>query len=526
MTMNSQGRPTSPIAPSSDPSAVSTVSGSKGLLQREDLIFEIGSVDKTGVDLPEPVGKRSRFGGVARETPVGLPGLSEPEAVRHYVRLSQKNYAIDLGLFPLGSCTMKHNPRLNEKVVRLPGFADVHPLQPQATVQGALQLIEELADWLCKLTNMPAVAMSPKAGAHGELCGMLAIRAALDARGEADKRKRVLVPSSAHGTNPATAAQCGFIVDEIKATADGRVDLEDLKAKLVESSDVAGIMLTNPNTCGLFERDIIKIAEMIHEAGGYFYCDGANFNAIVGRVRPGDLGIDAMHINLHKTFSTPHGGGGPGSGPTVLSEALAPYAPVPFIVKGEDGYRFVEHAGEGLAAESLGRMCAFHGQMGMFVRALAYMMSHGADGLRQVAEDAVLNANYLLARLKNDMTPAFEGYCMHEALFSDAFLKGTDIETLDIAKGLIDEGYHPMTVYFPLVVHGAMLIEPTETESKAELDRFADALGSIARRAAQGDTSLQTAPHLAPQRRLDETLAARAPRLKWTPPAETLQAAE
>ncbi len=503
-----------------------TVSGSKGLLQREDLIFEIGSVDKTGVDLPEPVGNRSRIGDVARETPVGLPGLSEPETIRHYVRLSQKNYAIDLGVFPLGSCTMKHNPRLNEKAVRLPGFADVHPLQSQATVQGALQLIEELADWLCKLTNMPAVAMSPKAGAHGELCGMLAILAALEARGEADKRKRVLVPSSAHGTNPATAAQCGFRVDEIKATADGRVDMDDLKSKLADSSDVAGIMLTNPNTCGLFERDIIKIAELIHAAGGYFYCDGANFNAIVGRVRPGDLGIDAMHINLHKTFSTPHGGGGPGSGPTVLSEALAPYAPVPFIVKGEDGYRFVEHAGEGLAAESLGRMCAFHGQMGMFVRALAYMMSHGADGLRQVAEDAVLNANYLLARLKDDMSPAFDGYCMHEALFSDAFLKGTEIETLDIAKGLIDEGYHPMTVYFPLVVHGAMLVEPTETESKAELDRFADALASVARRAKSGDESLQSAPHLAPMRRLDETLAARAPRLKWSPPGPELQAAE
>jgi len=523
MTMNSTGRPTA-ISALEASHAAQTVSGSKGLLQAEGLIFEIGSSDKTGVDLAKPKGAKSRLGGVTRGASTGLPGLSEPEAVRHYVRLSQRNYAIDLGLFPLGSCTMKHNPRLNEKVARLPGFADVHPMQPQATVQGALEVIEELADWLCKLTNMPAVAMSPKAGAHGELAGMLAIRAALIARGEGDKRKRVLVPVSAHGTNPATAAQCGFIIDEISAAPDGRVDLEDLKAKLTDTSDVAGIMLTNPNTCGLFERDIKEIADLIHAAGGYFYCDGANFNAIVGRVRPGDLGVDAMHINLHKTFSTPHGGGGPGSGPTVLSAALAPHAPVPFIVKTPEGLRFVEHHSE--APDSFGRMCAFHGQMGMFTRALAYILSHGADGLRQVAEDAVLNANYILARLKPLMSPAFEGYCMHEALFSDGFLKDTGIETIDIAKGLIDEGYHPMTMYFPLVVHGAMLIEPTETESRAELDRFCDALASIARRAVQKDPSLKTAPHLAPARRLDETRAARSPRLKWTPESPTLKAAE
>ena len=522
MTMNSTGRPTSINAIDGDrPSQ--TVSGSKGLLQAEGLIFEIGSVGKTGVDLAKPKGTKSRLGGVTRSQPSNLPGLTEPEAVRHYVRLSQRNYAIDLGLFPLGSCTMKHNPRLNEKVARLPGFADVHPMQPQTTVQGALEVIEELADWLMKLTNMPAVAMSPKAGAHGELAGMLAIRAALIAKGQGH-RKRVLAPESSHGTNPATAAQCGFTVDEIPAAADGRVDMAALKAKLVDSSDVAGIMLTNPNTCGLFERDIREIAELIHAAGGYFYCDGANFNAIVGRVRPGDLGVDAMHIKLHKTFSTPHGGGGPGSGPTVLSAALAPYAPVPFITKTAEGLRFVEHHSE--APESFGRMCAFHGQMGMFTRALAYILSHGADGLKQVAEDAVLNANYVLARLKPLMSPAFEGYCMHEALFSDAFLKDTGVETIDIAKGLIDEGYHPMTMYFPLVVHGAMLIEPTETESKAELDRFCDALASIARRATQKDPSLKSAPHLAPAKRLDETRAARSPRLKWTPETPTLRAAE
>ena len=522
MSMNSIGRSTQSAAPLQ--TTAETVSGSRGLLQHADLIFETQRWDETGVDLPPAIGRTDRLGGVVRIEQVALPGLSEPEAVRHYMRLSQRNYAIDLGFFPLGSCTMKHNPRLNEKTARMAGFSDIHPLQPQRTVQGALELIDELATWLKTLTGMPAVAMSPKAGAHGELCGMLAIRQALRARGEGETRKRVLVPASAHGTNPATAIQCGFIVDEIKANSRGRVDMDELREKLTQTEDIAGIMLTNPNTCGLFETDIREIADLVHAAGGYFYCDGANFNAIVGRVRPGDLGIDAMHINLHKTFSTPHGGGGPGSGPTVLSDALAPYAPVPFIVKDDDGFRLVESVADE-AAESFGRMVAFHGQMGMFVRALTYMLSHGADGLKQVAEDAVLNANYVQASLRDVMSPAFEGYCMHEALFSDAFT-ADGIETIDIAKALIDEGYHPMTMYFPLVVHGAMLIEPTETESKAELDRFCAALADIAARAAAGDETLKTAPHLAPMQRLDETRAARKPILKWQPPVETRVAAE
>ena len=518
MTMNSNGRPTAPAQIKAAPMA-ETVSGSRGLLQYEPLIFETDRWNGTGVDLPKPKGTKSRLGGLSRKQDVALPGLSEPEAVRHYVRLSQRNYAIDLGFFPLGSCTMKHNPRLNERMARLPGFADIHPMQPQATVQGALGLIDELASWLKTLTGMPAVAMSPKAGAHGELCGMLAIRKALEARGELDTRKRVLVPASAHGTNPATAIQCGFEVDEIDAGPNGRVDMADLREKLAHSDDIAGIMLTNPNTCGLFETDIREIADLIHAAGGYFYCDGANFNAIVGRVRPGDLGVDAMHINLHKTFSTPHGGGGPGSGPTVLSEALAPFAPVPFVVCDEDGTFSLVEEDRREAVQSFGRMVAFHGQMGMFVRALTYMLSHGADGLKQAAEDAVLNANYIQARMKTVMTPAFEGYCMHEALFSDEFT-AEGIETIDIAKALIDEGYHPMTMYFPLVVHGAMLVEPTETESRAELDRFCDALEGIARRAAEGDQGLKSTPHHAPLRRLDETRAARKPILKWTVPAE------
>jgi len=504
--MQTVGRPTQPQAVSSIPE---TLTGARGLLQDEVLIFELGGWDKTGVDLAKPELDASDLGDLVRTEPIGLPGLSEPETLRHYVRLSQKNHAIDLALYPLGSCTMKHNPRLNEKVARLPGFADVHPLQPQSTVQGAIAVMDQVAHWLKTLTGMAAVALSPKAGAHGELCGLLAIRAAHVARGDA--RKRVLVPTSAHGTNPATAAFVGYAVEEIAQTEDGRVDLADLEAKL--GPDVAAIMVTNPNTCGLFERDIIEIAGLTHAAGAYFYCDGANFNAIVGRVRPADLGVDAMHINLHKTFSTPHGGGGPGAGPVVLSEALAPFAPAPWIVTGLDGYTLDENP-DG----AFGRMCAFHGQMGMFVRALAYMKSHGADGLRQVAEDAVLNANYIKARLSPLMSSAFSGPCMHEALFTDAWLEGTGITTLDFAKAMIDEGFHPMTMYFPLVVHGAMLIEPTETESKRELDRFCDAVLRLALAARAGDADrFKGAPFHAPLRRLDETRAARNPVLKWTP---------
>ena len=494
-----------------------TYTGNRALMLDEALIFEIGDKNTTGVDLPEPdTSASSRLGGLERRADIGLPGLSEPETVRHYTRLSRQNYAIDLGLFPLGSCTMKHNPRLNEKVARMPGFADCHPMAPISKVQGALGVIYELAEWLKTLTGMPAVAMSPKAGAHGELCGILAIRAALEARGDA--RKVVLCPESAHGTNPATAAFAGYEVEDIPATPEGRVDLAALEARL--GPDVAAVMITNPNTCGLFERDFRKIADAVHAAGGLVYCDGANFNAIVGRVRPGDLGVDAMHINLHKTFSTPHGGGGPGSGPVVFSEALAPFAPLPFVEKTADGYVLVEEetAGEH-HQQSFGRMTAFHGQMGMFTRALTYMLSHGADGLKQVSEDAVLNANYILRSLEDVLHAPFadSGPCMHEALFGDkGFAEG--MSTLDLAKGLIDEGFHPMTMYFPLVVHGAMLVEPTETESKAALDQFIGAMRSVASRAIAGDESLKTAPHYAPMRRLDETLAARKPVLAWSDP--------
>ena len=520
------GRPTQPNAVADEVAGFASLTGGRGLLQDEALIFERDNFDQSGVDLPaDPeADDLSDLEGLLRGEALGLPGLSEPEAVRHYVRLSQKNHAIDLALYPLGSCTMKHTPRLNEAMARLPGFADIHPLQPVSTVQGALKLIEDCARWLMVLTGMPAVAMSPRAGAHGELCGLLAIRAAHEAKGQG-ARKTVLVPTSAHGTNPATAALAGYSVQEVAQTADGRVDIADLASKL--GPHIAAVMVTNPNTCGLFERDVLEISKLTHAAGAYFYGDGANFNAIVGRVRPGDLGVDAMHINLHKTFSTPHGGGGPGAGPVVLSEALAPFAPTPWVVSGQDGFKLVEEA-EDEAAQSFGRMCAFHGQMGMFVRAYAYMLSHGADGLRQVAEDAVLNANYIKARLSGVMTPAFpEGPCMHEALFDDEWLEGTGVSTLDFAKAMIDEGFHPMTMYFPLVVHGAMLIEPTETESKAELDRFCDALVALAGAAKAGDVErFKGAPYHAPLRRLDETLAARKPRLRWTAPAPEAIAGE
>jgi glycine dehydrogenase subunit 2 len=522
--LNEQGRPTAP-AEASNMGEVKTFTANRGLQIEEPLLFEVGRLDVTGVDLPEAPKAVSKLGKHARKTAIDLPGLSEPEAMRHYVRLSQKNYAIDTGIYPLGSCTMKHNPRLNEKMARLPGFADIHPLQPRSTVTGAFELIAELGRWLLEETGMQSVAMSPKAGAHGEACGMMAIKAALAARGE--KRTTVLVPESAHGTNPATAALIGYKVVDVPARPDGTVDPEEVKARL--NSDVAAIMLTNPNTCGLFERDVVAIAEAVHAVGAYFYADGANFNAIVGKVRPGDLGVDAMHINLHKTFSTPHGGGGPGAGPVVFSDKLAPYAPVPFVRLTDAGAEFIAtRAQAGDSAQPFGRITAFHGQMGMFVRAMSYMLSHGSDGMRQASEDAVLNANYVRAGLRDLMSQPFgDRPCMHEALFDDSFLEGTGVTTLDFAKAMIDEGFHPMTMYFPLVVHGAMLIEPTESESKASLDLFIATLRDLVQRAKRGDVErFHQAPLLAPRRRLDETRAARQPKLRWERPEPWSEAAE
>lgn len=515
MSMNQQGRPTGTGAPDT------VQSSGASLLPNEPLLFEIGDLRHSGVDLPDVEISAGRLGGFERTLPLDLAGLTEPEAMRHYVRLSRLNHSIDGGMYPLGSCTMKHNPRLNEKMARLPGFADLHPLQPVSSVQGALQLMTELSHWLLTLTNMAAVALTPKAGAHGELLGMMAIKAAQDAAGQT-QRTIVLVPESAHGTNPATAAFLGYAVKPIPARADGTVDVAAVKAAL--SPAVAAIMLTNPNTCGLFEPQVIEIAAAVHEAGAFFYCDGANFNAIMGVVRPGDLGVDAMHINLHKTFSTPHGGGGPGAGPVVLSKALAPFAPVPFVRQGEQGLELVEHA----QAQVLGRIVAFQGQMGMYVRALTYMLSHGGDGLAQAAKDAVLNANYIKARLQAVFSVPFPAYpTMHEALFDDSFLAGTGVTTLDFAKALIDAGFHPMTMYFPLVVHGAMLIEPTESEPKQTLDHFCDVMLELAAAATAGNAQFFTAaPVHAPRRRLDETRAARSPILKWERPDPLPQAAE
>ena len=512
--MNVQGRPTRPetaAVPSRE-----TFTGNRALNMEEALIFETGRLDATGVDIDEPEPFQSRLGPHARGSAIELPGLTEPETIRHYVRLSRNNYSIDAGIYPLGSCTMKHNPRLNEKIARLPGFADVHPLQPVSTAQGALEVIEALANALLTMTGMNAVAMSPKAGAHGELCGMMAIKAAIEARGEGATRRVVLVPDSAHGTNPATAALIGYSVRSVPAGADGNVSAEAVRAAL--APDVAAIMLTNPNTCGLFERQIVGIAEAVHEAGAYFYCDGANFNAIVGKTRPGDLGVDAMHINLHKTFSTPHGGGGPGAGPVALSSRLAPYAPVPFVsARGRGASPRRARRGRRVVRPHV-RVPRADGHVR--ARAQLSFCLTARTVCRQASEDAVLSANYIRASLNDVMSAPFgDRPCMHEALFDDRWLKDTGLTTLDFAKAMIDEGYHPMTVYFPLIVHGAMLIEPTESESKASLDLFIMTLRDLAIAAIAGERErFQSAPVDAPRRRLDETRAARQPVLRWTKP--------
>jgi glycine dehydrogenase subunit 2 len=484
-----------------------------GLMYEENLLWEKQRSDHSGVDLPAPKNLKSRTGQKERGD-IGLPQVSEPQALRHFVRMSTWNYSIDHGFFPLGSCTMKHNPRLNEKVARLPGFAHIHPKQPDETVQGALRLMYELQHWLAELTNLPGVCLSPAAGAHGELAGLLTIRRAHELKGNKEK-KVLLIPDSAHGTNPATATMCGFTVRNIPTKGTGRLTLEAFKEALGDGKDVAGMMVTNPNTCGLFETEIVEIADLLHKHGGYFYCDGANFNALVGKIRPGDFGVDVMHINLHKTFSTPHGGGGPGSGPICCTAELAKYMPVPTVIKKGETYKLETEKDR---PETLGRLKGFQGQFGMHVRALAYMMSHGADGLKQVSEDAVLNANYILVQLKNDFHAPFaeQGPCMHEALLTDKKQKEAGVTTLDMAKALCERGIHPMTVYFPLVVPGAMLIEPTETESKDSMDYFINVMKDFAKDVAAGDAQkFHDYPLSTPRRRLDEVKAAREPKLRW-----------
>lgn len=497
--------------------------GTRGLQYEENLLWEKERSDAPGVDLPPLKNVQSRTGQKNREH-IGLPQVSEPQVVRHFVRLSTWNYSIDHGFFPLGSCTMKHNPRVNEKLARLAGFAHIHPFQPESTVQGALGLMYELQHYLAELTGLPGVCLSPAAGAHGELAGMMTIRRAHEAKGDAGKKKIVLIPDSAHGTNPATAVICGYEVREIPTKLSGRLTVESFKEALYqtdpEGADVAAMMVTNPNTCGLFERDIVEISDLLHKAGGYFYCDGANFNALVGKVRPADFGVDVMHINLHKTFSTPHGGGGPGSGPICVTDELSPYKPVPVVLKdsGNDTYTL---ATDKDFPETLGKLRGFNGQFGMHVRALAYMLSHGADGLRDVSENAVLNANYILSCLKDDYHVPYEGPCMHECMITDKHQKGEtrgdDVTTLDIAKTLVEFGYHPMTVYFPLVLPGTMLIEPTETESKDAMDRFIGVMKHVAEEVKAGNRDqFHHYPQSTPRRRLDEVMAARKPVLSWS----------
>ena len=491
----------------------------KGLHYEEPLLWEMEQGEETGVDWPEPEGTDLRTG-VPMRGEIGLPSLSEPEVLRHYVRMSTWNYSIDHGFFPLGSCTMKHNPRLNEQMARLPGYAFIHPRQPLGTVQGALEVVYELQEALGELTGLSGVCLAPSAGAHGELAGMMTIKRAHECKGQRYQRTIILTPDSSHGTNPATAVMCGFEVRSIPTSeTGGRLSVEAFKEALYKTDpkggDVAGMMVTNPNTCGLFERDILEIADLLHEAGGYFYCDGANFNALVGKVRPGDFGVDVMHLNLHKTFSTPHGGGGPGSGPICCTSELAEYMPVPVVLKDEDGSYIFETAEK--RPNTLGTLKGFAGQFGIFVRALTYIKSMGADGLKQVAEDSVLNANYVLSQLKDDYHVPYEGPCMHECLLTDKVQKEFDITTLDIAKTLVENGYHPMTVYFPIVLHGTMLIEPTETESKGALDAFIGTMKDIAQDAREGKREeLHAMPVSSPRRRLDEVKAARKPVLKYT----------
>jgi glycine dehydrogenase subunit 2 len=486
-----------------------------GLAWEEPLSIERSRPGRTGWSLPAldvpPVDPTGVWpDGAARSEPAALPELSEVEVVRHFTRLSTWNAAVDLGLYPLGSCTMKYNPKINERAARLDGFAGAHPMQPVGEAQGFLQLCWELEQMLCEISGMDRVTLQPAAGAQGELAGIMMIRAYHEHRGE--RRTKVLIPESAHGTNPASAALNGYEVVPVPGGPDGVLHPEAVEPLMDET--VAGLMLTNPNTLGLFEEHIVAIAEIVHARGGLIYGDGANLNALLGIARPGDMGIDVMHFNLHKTFSTPHGGGGPGSGPVGVKNILATYLPTPVIqkVEGDDGPRFtLDHE----FPHSIGRLHGNHGNLGMAVRAWGYIRSLGREGLRRCSDMAVLNANYLLARLRDTWHVPYDRTVMHEAVFSDRKLHDTGVTTLDVAKRLIDHGYHPPTIYFPLIVHGALMIEPTESESLEGLDRFVESLDAIAREAREDPETVKTAPHHTRHTRLDETRAARKPVLRW-----------
>ncbi|MEM9195339.1 MAG: aminomethyl-transferring glycine dehydrogenase subunit GcvPB [Myxococcota bacterium] len=479
---------------------------------KENLIFELGSPGRSEAslipsDVPE-TDPRALYGDEFRADGTDLPEVSEPEAFRHYVRLSGQNFAIDKGLYPLGSCTMKYNPKVNEWAARLPGFATLHPQAPDETVQGALELMYRLERGLSEVCGMDRVSLHPAAGAQGELTGLMMIRAYHSAQGRSPKK--VLVPDTAHGTNPASCNLNGLKAVPFPAGDDGIVNPETL-APLIDD-ETAAIMITNPNTVGLFESGLTTITKMVHDKGGLVYGDGANLNAIMGRARPGDLGIDVMQFNLHKTFTTPHGGGGPGCGPVGYKDILDPFAPVPVCAKREDGTYYLDHD----RPASIGRLRTFHGNFGMMVRAYAYLREMGGEGLQRASELAVLNANYLRARLGEVWQVAYDRVCMHEVVISDRHLKDTGVTTMDVAKRLMDYGFHPPTVYFPLVVRGAMLVEPTETETLAALDEFVEAMHAISREAETDAEMVKSAPHSTRLRRLDETRAARKPVLRWT----------
>jgi glycine dehydrogenase subunit 2 len=524
--------------------------------QNEALLFEKSSPGKRGYKLPPldvpPVDPKALLGPAAREVPPQLPELSEIEIVRHFTRLSTWNYAIDLGMYPLGSCTMKYNPRVNELVARIEGLAEAHPYRPDALAQGILEVIDLLQHCLIEITGMDTITLQPAAGAHGEFTGILLVRAWHESQG--NPRRRILIPDSAHGTNPASAAICGYEVENLKSNADGGIDLDALASQV--DNETAALMLTNPSTLGVFESQIHKIADILHAKGALLYMDGANMNALVGKVRPGDFGVDVMHLNLHKTFSTPHGGGGPGSGPVACKAFLEPFLPTPVLVRrplpavpqsaGAPSFPrpYAERVGEHESKpgapgpsplgtwetnsagplswdydrpHSVGRVRAFYGNTGMFIRALAYILANGPDGLRQTTEDAVLNANYIRKKLEDLYELPYQTPSMHEVVFSDKRQAALGVKTGDIAKRLIDYGFHPYTVSFPMIVHGALMIEPTESESLEELDLFIAAMRSIAKEVEESPEIVKTAPHSTRVSRLDEVQAARRPILRWKP---------
>jgi glycine dehydrogenase subunit 2 len=490
--------------------------------QNEALLFEISTPGKHAYRLPAldvpAVDAAALLGAAHRKQSAELPELSEIEIIRHFTRLSTWNYAIDLGMYPLGSCTMKYNPRVNEFVARIEGLAEAHPYRPESLAQGILEVIDNLQRCLLEITGMDAITLQPAAGAHGEFTGILLVRAWHESRGNA--RKKIIIPDSAHGTNPATAAICGYAVENLKSNAEGGIDLEALMRQVDE--ETAALMITNPSTIGVFESQIAKIAEILHAKGALLYMDGANMNALVGKARPGDFGVDVMHLNLHKTFSTPHGGGGPGSGPVACKAFLEPFLPTP-VLRGTKGL-----GTEGLEAnsqlhweydrpQSVGRVRAFYGNVGMLIRALAYILANGPDGLRQTTEDAVLNANYIRKKLEDVYELPYKTASMHEVVFSDKRQAALGVKTGEIAKRLIDYGFHPYTVSFPMIVHGALMIEPTESESLDELDSFIAAMRAIAKEVEETPELVKSAPHSTRVSKLDEVQAARKPILRWAP---------